>query len=84
MLIIGHQLSRPIEMKKYDDDIICSQCGGELDTGYECNKCGYDMYEEIFGVDFTTRLLDVIHDSDDSEFIQDFLRGVIIEDSDNI
>ena len=42
------------------------------------------MYEEIFGVDFTTRLLDVIHDSDDSEFIQDFLRGVIIEDSDNI
>lgn len=21
---------------------LCPQCGGELDTGWECNKCGYD------------------------------------------
>lgn len=20
----------------------CLQCGGELDTGYECNDCGWD------------------------------------------
>ncbi len=20
----------------------CPECGGELDTGFECNKCGYD------------------------------------------
>jgi hypothetical protein len=20
----------------------CPQCGGELDTGWECNDCGYD------------------------------------------
>ena len=30
------------------DDILCSQCGGELDTGYECNDCGYDMRPEIY------------------------------------
>lgn len=82
MLIIGHLLSRPIEMKKYDDDIICSQCGGELDTGYECNNCGYDMYEEIFGVDFTTNL-PIIEDNDDNKFIQDFLHGLIVEDLNN-
>jgi|HubBroStandDraft_1064217.scaffolds.fasta_scaffold353041_3 hypothetical protein len=21
---------------------MCPKCGGELDTGWECNKCGYD------------------------------------------
>ena len=20
----------------------CPECGGELDTGWECNKCGFD------------------------------------------
>ncbi len=21
---------------------VCPECGGELDTGWECNSCGYD------------------------------------------
>lgn len=66
-------------MTNYDDDICCSQCGGQLDTGYECNNCGYDMYKEIFGVDFTTGS-SIIEDNEDNEFIQNFLRDLIVED----
>lgn len=29
-------------MKKTVDDDKCPKCGGELDTGWECNDCGYD------------------------------------------
>lgn len=25
---------------------ICPRCGGELDTGWECNDCGYDAMDE--------------------------------------
>lgn len=21
---------------------VCPECGGELDTGWECNRCGFD------------------------------------------
>ena len=24
----------------------CPECGGELDTGFECNSCGYDAQYE--------------------------------------
>jgi len=24
------------------DENLCPKCGGELDTGRECNDCGYD------------------------------------------
>lgn len=24
----------------------CPECGGELDTGWECNKCGFDARPE--------------------------------------
>lgn len=24
----------------------CPECGGSLDTGYECNNCGYDAKPE--------------------------------------
>ena len=71
-------MRRMIKMSN-DDDIICSQCGGELDIGYECNVCGYDMYGEIFGVDFTTNIR-LIEDNDDNEFIKDFLHDMIIKD----
>jgi len=33
------ELNRAIELAKQD---ICPKCGGELDTGWECNKCGFD------------------------------------------
>ena len=26
---------------------ICPECGGELDTGYECNACGFDGQPEL-------------------------------------
>ena len=25
------------------DDLLCVKCGSELDTGFECNGCGFDM-----------------------------------------
>lgn len=25
----------------------CPECDGELDTGYECNKCGFDARPEV-------------------------------------
>lgn len=30
----------PIEKLAHKD--ICPRCRGELDTGWECNDCGYD------------------------------------------
>ncbi len=32
-------------MIKSSDWSYCPACGGEIDTGYECNKCGRDWYE---------------------------------------
>jgi len=26
---------------------LCPQCGGELDTGMECNKCHYDASDDL-------------------------------------
>lgn len=25
----------------------CPECGGELDTGWECNECGFDAKPEL-------------------------------------
>ncbi len=36
------------------EDNICPMCLGELDTGYECNKCNYDgapLLQEADGYD---------------------------------
>jgi tRNA(Ile2) C34 agmatinyltransferase TiaS len=27
---------------------ICPECGGALDTGWECNACGYDAQDEAY------------------------------------
>ena len=27
---------------------ICPRCGGALDTGWECNSCGYDAMNEAY------------------------------------
>jgi tRNA(Ile2) C34 agmatinyltransferase TiaS len=32
---------------------ICPECGGELDTGWECNSCGFDalpLVQKQFGL----------------------------------
>lgn len=34
---------------------ICPQCGGELDTGWECNDCGYDAMNEAYPPDARAR-----------------------------
>jgi ribosomal protein L37E len=26
---------------------LCPECGGELDTGWECNDCGFDAMPEV-------------------------------------
>lgn len=41
------------------DDIRCSLCGGELDTGFECNDCDHDMMPEIE----PERFLDHVYES---------------------
>lgn len=30
------------ELSVRDDK--CPRCGGELDTGWECNRCGFDAF----------------------------------------
>lgn len=37
----------PIKRKVNKD--ICPKCGGELDTGWECNDCGFDAIEIATG-----------------------------------
>lgn len=37
----------PVEHREHREAVVacfdrCPECGGELDTGFECNKCGYD------------------------------------------
>lgn len=34
------------ELAKRD---ICPECGGSLDTGFECNDCGFDAMELATG-----------------------------------
>ena len=29
-------------------DELCPECGGGLDTGWECNDCGYDARDEAY------------------------------------
>ena len=29
-------------------DETCPECGGCLDTGWECNSCGYDAMDEAY------------------------------------
>lgn len=36
------------------DDVPCEKCGAvALDTGLECNECGYDNYEAVTGRPFS-------------------------------
>jgi len=35
------------------DDIACVRCGAvALDTGLECDECGFDNYESVYGYPF--------------------------------
>lgn len=33
------------------DDERCPECGGPLDTGWECNDCGFDAMPEAYPQD---------------------------------
>jgi hypothetical protein len=35
-------ITDPGERKRLVENIICPECGGTLDTGWECNSCGFD------------------------------------------
>lgn len=38
---------KPFPVDFYVDDGPCLCCGGELDTGSECNDCGADHYDGV-------------------------------------
>lgn len=42
------------------DSLPCSKCGGELDTGFECNECGHDMLPEIKAAEISGKHSSVI------------------------
>lgn len=42
-------MSKHREHREADiDQDRCPECGGELDTGWECNRCGFDAIGERF------------------------------------
>lgn len=49
MSIVGENLDSgpfpeldPGKRKRLVNNDICPECGGSLDTGWECNACGFD------------------------------------------
>jgi len=40
-------VKRPALRRQLVKQDICPQCGGELDTGWECNDCGFDAHPEV-------------------------------------
>ena len=49
----------PVTHKEQREFIIaedcCPECGGELDTGFECNRCGFDAMPECKNIDIEKR-----------------------------
>ncbi len=45
----------PAQSREHRETVIaddrCPECGGELDTGWECNDCGFDAYPEAMRID---------------------------------
>jgi len=42
----------PVKEKEHREAFVacleaCPECGGELDTGWECNRCGFDAQPEM-------------------------------------
>jgi len=49
---------RPRDEPGQGDDIPCVMCGAvALDTGLECDECGYDNHEAVTGRPFRPRLV---------------------------
>lgn len=48
---LGIRIPIPKENKEHRELLIaedvCPECGGELDTGWECNECGFDAMPEL-------------------------------------
>lgn len=38
--------SRAVRLELIKEDV-CPECGGSLDTGWECNDCDYDARDEL-------------------------------------
>lgn len=43
---LGFPATSPVLRRALARDDTCPQCGWELDTGWECNECGYDARNE--------------------------------------
>ena len=45
----------PVKQKEHRELLIaedcCPECGGELDTGWECNRCDFDAKSEADQID---------------------------------
>jgi tRNA(Ile2) C34 agmatinyltransferase TiaS len=41
-----YPVRRPVLRRSLARQDICPECGGALDTGWECNSCGYDAQIE--------------------------------------
>lgn len=41
-------INDPGYRKQVVNEDICPECGGDLDTGWECNDCGYDAKPEAY------------------------------------
>ena len=42
----GFPASSAVLRRALARDDICPECGAGLDTGFECNNCGYDAHQE--------------------------------------
>jgi ribosomal protein L37AE/L43A len=51
----GFPASAPVLRRALARDDICPECGWELDTGWECNECGYDAQNEAYPPDQRAR-----------------------------
>jgi len=42
--VTAYPVNSPGVRKQVAREDICPECGGELDTGWECNRCGFDAH----------------------------------------
>lgn len=42
------RIDNPEQREARIADDRCPECGGELDTGWECNDCGFDAMPERY------------------------------------
>ena len=46
--MVSYPIKSPPARRAFARQDICPECGGALDTGWECNSCGYDAQDEAY------------------------------------